>query len=488
MESSNQTQTSVEDSPATHGFVLIGKNRCGRADAAACYEPLQQIIFLVGGFVAAPVAPQGFDLKDVVAHEVFHAVQTAELPDLMKLPFSESDWIVEATAAYYQFLSAGVSVYSSRPWGAFRDWNIPLKTNFADSDHVETYRNHVFFASITEGGRGSLARLLRTIENHTLSDIYRAMGMAIQDTQHDRFAPFAYLDDPIRDALAGAFVRATADAVARNEHDCEGDLDMLRGVNADVALDRNITTLPMTSHCRKFIPADDDIRTEKACLKIKIPEIPGDLEDRGIFQIQVHGKTFPAPEGEAGVTLVTGPLIQIQLLDLDSKRDRTSGVKRRYEITKTECTQPEPQNDQCGAYKISCGRQCDRGGGCQADQTNCSLSVYSSTAQRFVSVFTCHTYSGPVWCSQGGRNDDDVDAHFGSCQNVLATLRGEVLGAPHGRITTNCQTEDCSRYSTHWEYSPTDLLPLDRYCGEYYFCDPIVLEGKSLPPRVPDQK
>ena len=488
LESSNQTQTSTENSAAPHGFVLIGKNRCGRADAAACYEPLQQIIYLVGGFVASTNAPRGFALKDLITHEIFHAVQGAELPDLIGLPGDEADWIIEGSAAYYQLLSAGESIFSSNIWGEVRDWNVPLKTTFADLDKLEPYRNHVFFASITEGGRGSLASLLRAIENHTLSDIYRAMGMAIQDTQYDRFAPFAHLDDPVRDALAGAFVRATADAVARNEHDCEGDLDMLRGVNPDVPLDRNITTLPMTSHCRKLIPADDEIRTEKACLKIKIPEIPGDLEDRGIFQIQVHGKTFPAPDGETGVTLVTGPVIDIQLLDLDSKRDRTAEVKRRYEITKTDCTQPEPQNEECGAYKIGCGRQCDSVNGCWTDRSSCSLYVYSSSALRYVSVFTCDTYSGAVQCFQGGRHDDNVDAHFGSCQNVLATLRGEVLGAPHGEVRTSCLTNDCEFYSTLWDYTPVDFLPLDRYCGEYYFCDPLVLEAKSLRPTVQKAK
>jgi hypothetical protein len=424
---------------------------------------------------------------------VFHAVQAAELPDLMKLPISESDWIVEATAAYYQLLSAGVSIYSSKTFGEVRDWNIPLQTIFADSDHVEPYRNHVFFASITEGSRGSLASLLRALENHTLSDIYRAMGMAIQDTQPDRFGPFAYLDDPVRDALAGAFVRATSDAVARREHDCDADLDMLRGVNPDVALDRDITTLPMTSHCRRFITADDEIRAEKACLKIKIPEIPGDLEDRGIFQIQVHGKTFPSPDGEAGVTLVTGPIIDIQLLDLDSKRDRTSGVKRRYEITKAECTPPDPQQDICGAYKVRCTRECRVDEGCDIEKTGCSIAVYSSTSQAFESVLTCMNYSDQTSCGQG-RIGEDVEAGMGSCQNVLALLKAEVYAAPHGSVRTwflPPACDDCvndTLYSVSWEFTPVDLLPLDRYCGDYYFCDPIVIEGKSRKPPSPKGK
>jgi hypothetical protein len=146
-----------------------------------------------GGFQTCPDK-----LKQIVAHEVFHCLQSAHFGDRMDNDYEATKWWTEGTAEYF---SSVVYPRINREHGSARDYSPGAAILLQD------YENVVFFQYLADQGglgeRGILNLIGRMPTTETLATEQRALATfpGIQDLLHG-FGR-AFLDENIRDGGGG---------------------------------------------------------------------------------------------------------------------------------------------------------------------------------------------------------------------------------------------------------------------------------------------
>jgi hypothetical protein len=445
-------------------LVVFGRGECGTG--YACYIQSQRLVFVEERSQTVP-SRTGFTLDDILVHELFHAVQGQLLPELFSSQYQVHDleWLIEGTAAYVQTQSAKQSLFGNTIWNSPRDWEIPLRTSTEVDQTLDSYKNYEFFAAITQGRKGELAALLRELDRYDLSDSYMGLGRVIHRIKGGQFSSRTRLEDPTAGSLGGALLEASQNSVLRKTHRCNADIDRAADLSEDTRVFRTRSLRPMSSHCRRIESQDPDIISGASCIEIEVPSVIGDRDPIGTFQ--VHAPGFNSVYNGSGSlepkVLVSGPLIDLQLLDLDHRRNQTDSVTRRYSMKKVPCG-AEPPTDAytCADAVLSCTLTLDSFNGQELSST-CRVRVLG------YEYFRCETRrgEGEVKCLSPSRFGTLSAQDFGVCDTFYNRIVHEVLsptteGAQENRII------GATEYTRNLQVN--ELLPFDRRCGSQRFC------------------
>jgi hypothetical protein len=452
--------------------IMFGRGECGTG--YACYITSQRLIFVEER--SQLVAQQtGFSLDDMMTHELFHAVQMREIPSIFSSEADrhETEWIVEGTASYVQSQSAGQSIFGNVIWNSPRDWAIPLKTSGRVHQTADSYKNHEFFAAITDGRKGDLATLLREFDSVDLANTYDGMGRMIHRLRGGELATLTRLEDPRRASLGGALLKASRNSVLLNRHRCNADIDSAADINEDEPVFRTRSLRPMTSHCRRIQSLDPDIIEGRSCIELEVPPVIADRDPVGTFQLNAPGfpqiREFPG-QLEPRI-LVSGPMIDLQLLDLDSRRPQNEAITRRYSMKKVPCGDELPRNaNTCSDVHLACMLTLD----------NSTFEKIESRCRVLVGgfeVFSCLVRGNEtkVNCSSPSRYGTLTLENFGICDGFFNRILAEVLSPDS---TDAVAHHEVGRIGYLRSIPMNELLPFDRRCGNENFCRVTPVQAK----------
>lgn len=318
---------------------------CGESGSNSCYVPTLGMLLLNED--QATIDPQG---TDVVAHELFHAIEAGEAPSL----FGDVDrnrWLIEALAdavGHWQITGGDAAQLRGRTsFDEPRDWREPLNSDRGDIEYLTAE----FFTLIANGSLAYLPTLLQQLEAAgAQGTVYGQLDQALQAT----------LQMGVADAyLLGVMPWRTFNSVARDFYAQThlGDLD--------VVLVGETHGMASASY---YVYADAEGNTDNYCLRASIEEDAADQQLALMAFGSVSGGVPLATPNEevVGAYTLTGEELTIydteadlKVVDLDTGREPAAVEEWMLVITRDNtCIEAAPQQE-CFPRRVTCREATD---------------------------------------------------------------------------------------------------------------------------------
>lgn len=458
--------------------VIVRKGTwCGRPEyrALGCYDPHTNIIELSLA-VLDPARRSLQGTGDTIAHELFHAVQAAEVPHLLaraNAAGNEHDpakyWIIEGTASAIGMWRLAnedpVLSLSARRGGVWREWSAIKPLNSVQDANLP-YQTFEFFTALQDGSldyfRSWFSALNAADQSKSVYEIAdsafeAALGVSLREQfelEADDTSSYALLSAIQEESALGlAFLKLLKQRspVAGYPH-CSWryELDAPSG-STGVYQTAGFFLDPMSADCVEIASKDHFARHGEACLKIfnsAAQVTPHQaLLLSGAYSHNASGRHQRLSFGEEPL-FIQSDRAYLQVADLDFKRSLTSSADQseymelRFMVDQN-CGADQEEIGSCYPTKVVC------------NYDTCSLVMQMPGSDCSASIVTCRREGG---CTAvvGGTN---VPWDPGVCLTTASILRSGFTSAPEAPPVT---------------YGYTGL-PAHGQCGNAEACRRIIL-------------
>lgn len=308
------------------------------------FPATQNIYFTPGSLDAVRQDERG----DIYFHELFHAVQMAEFPNVVIV--EDFKWVAEGTAqaAGFHALAPGDGGLVARNLLGHRTWDLSLRHR---ADFLTPYRTFEFFA-LVEGG--SLDYL------HRVFDALKARGLGA-NSYEDMNAVFQQMYEL---SLAKTYaMRAMPYRGARSPiNDCVGQHLEVNTDEEAVLTSEDLATLPLSPVSSTCLDLTFDKERDDSCVSVRLrsddPDLflmaMGDDFRGGSFEAFFHEMGMGALVSRGGSVEAPGNSLDLRVI-LDayqsSEEDRRGWSVGFREVA---CEEPEPEVRPCFPREVRC--------------------------------------------------------------------------------------------------------------------------------------
>lgn len=335
-----------------------------KAGIVGCYSPSTGRVELTN---LAPDPDRAERIGDVVVHELFHAVQAVEIPNINDL------WISEGTAdamAFWALEPGNASALLGRRVGTtWRNWRFPLRDQ---TDVARPYRTFEFFVLAGNGDMRYLRELFTSLAKQTTGNSYDQMDAALEEA----------LGEPLPTILIND-VFLNRGASTGYPH-CEQEF-----VDAGGTLLLNGDLAPMSSQCFEV----SGLNSDSECFEVTLLTAAINLNQVLILNGQDSFNGEPL--------FVRGNFADIQVGDWD--QDRADTVKEDFQL-RVEAAACPTELLNCQNKRISCVAEDPA----IPREHSCSLETQAPDGACWAVVATCSPSTG---CLRAGGDPFD----FGIC-------------------------------------------------------------------------
>ncbi len=467
-----------EDENVQHNIAILRPGvRCGATtpNALGCYSHATQLIEVSDRITASDVwNAQG--AGNVAAHELFHAVQAAMLPEFSARDDASTTWITEGTAEAVAFwtlaLGDASKVLESRSFGRWRDWSMALNDT---SDDLAPYQSWEYFALQNAGDLDFLRDLFSAMQGlDQTQNTYRLVSDALAATtglqiRANFLLGTSLTDQPtLNNALSqendlgiGYLQTIQERRPSEGYPHCDDEIVMSDLDGATLISGKFTgTILPMSSVCRRVRSIDHVELHGDACVKVSLPTAEldpkqvlivsgaGAFTEAGVFQqMSYGGEPLLVSAGDFHVQVV-----QLQNLSTEALANKTAAKEWELDVSVGETC----GNAGCFPTRVSCSEEIcslqQRLPGPASDPTNC-----------WVTIAFCRN-AGGCFAVRGG---EDVEMSFGA------------LGCAGADLSMHSFLDPSASNSEPLGNQIIDsFLPSGQYCGDFNFCRRIILCAK----------
>jgi hypothetical protein len=467
-----------EDDHAQHNIAILRPGvRCGETTPSAlgCYSHATQLIE-VSDRISAPDVWNSQGGGNVAAHELFHAIESAMLPEFSERGDASTTWVTEGLAEAVGFwtlaLGDPLEVLESRSFGGWRDWQRPLSDT---SDDAAPYQSWEYFALQNGGDLDMLLNLYTAMQGlDQTGNTYRLINDALAATTGPGLRADFLLGTSLADqpTLMNALSQESDLGIGylktiRERRPSEGyphctDEIVVSDLDGATLIAGNFsgTISPMSSLCRRVRSIDHIEHHGDACVNVSLPSArldpqqvlivsgAGSFSEADVYQqMSYGGEPLLVSAGDFHVQVV-------QLQDLSTEASANATAAKEWEL---DVSIGETCGDQsCFPTRVSCSEE------------TCSLLMRmpgpaTAPTSCWVVIAFCRNRGG-CFAVVGG---EDVAMSFGAlgCAGADLSMHSFVDSSEGGDEPPENQIGE-------------SFLPPGQHCEDFNFCRRIILCAK----------